>query len=102
MSVYLLNAGRRHAHARRCENKQIQDDQAADDARGQSEHQELCKYWRAPQHVLHDSAELHESSENARKIIRDNIFKCWYKEKIDRLQHFPSSDSWDARWTFSA
>lgn len=35
--------GRRHAHARRREDKQVQDDQAADDVRGQPQHQELCK-----------------------------------------------------------
>lgn len=38
---YLFSArteGWRHAHAWCCENKQIQDDQAADDVRGQSQH----------------------------------------------------------------
>lgn len=40
--------GRRHTHARCCENKPIQDDQAVDDVRGQSQHKELCKYTTPP------------------------------------------------------
>lgn len=38
-----LSAGRRHAHAWRRQDQPLQDDQAADDVRLQSEHQELRK-----------------------------------------------------------
>lgn len=57
------SVGRRHAHARCCEDKPIQDDQAADDVRRQSQHKELCKcttpppesqlgFWNYTQHVV--------------------------------------------------
>ena len=46
-----LSVGRRHAHAWCCENKQIQDDQAADDARSKSQNQELCKYRVSPHNI---------------------------------------------------
>lgn len=90
LTVYLsCSSGRRHADARRCKNQQVQDDQAADNVRSQSEHEEQRKWrWR-----LHTALSQYIYINRPAYYIKNGFYPTlvYFKTAVDYLRSSPES-----------